>query len=134
MEDNFIVDFFGNKIHLGDKVVYSIGTHAGLCFGEVVRLGNTGTTVDIKIIFAPYSGYWKCAKDTIGQIKKNVKVLVNHVEHDYYKNEDTSMVDTYMTGYAYCIKYDFPEDLPQYKLINSETRENYDKRTVLVNN
>ena len=126
MKDNFIIDFFGNQIRVGDKVVCST-QHAALCFGEVVRLGSTGTTVDIKIIFAPFEGYWRCAKNAIGTIKKNVKVLVNKEEHFHYKDGDKFMVDTLMTGYAYCIKYDFPEDFLQYTLINTETRQKYDK-------
>lgn len=122
MEEKFIMDFFENEIHVGDKVICSIGDHAGLCFGEVVRLGNTGTTVDVKIIFAPYDGYWRCAKNIIGQIKKNVKVLVNKEEHYYYNKDKKYMMDTYMTAYSYCIKYDFPTDLPQYKLLESKER------------
>ena len=121
MENNYIVDFFGNEIRVGDKVVCST-QHAALCFGEVVRLGSTGTTVDIKIIFAPFEGYWKCAKNAIGKIKKNVKVLVNKDEHFYYKDGDKFMIDTLMTAYVYCIKYDFPINDPQYILINSEQR------------
>ena len=121
MGDNFIVDFFGNEIRVGDKVVCS-NQHAALCFGEVVRIGNTGTTVDIKIIFAPFDGYWKCAKDAIGQIKKNVKVMVNREEHFYYKECEKFMMDTLMTDYAYCIKYDFLTNYQQYKVLNTEEK------------
>ena len=121
-ESEFIVDFFGNEIRVGDRVVCSVGNHAGLCFGEVVRLGSTCTTVDIKIIYAPFDGYWKCAKNAIGQIKKNVKVLVNREEHFYYKEDEKFMMDTLMTAYSYCIKFNFDSIMPQYQTLDRKER------------
>lgn len=121
MEDKCIIDFFGNEIRVGDKVVCS-NQRASLCFGEVIRIGNAGTTVDIKIIFAPFDRYWKNAASRISTIKKNVKVLSNKEEYRNYKKDGKFMTDTIMTTYVYCVKYDFPNHDSQYKILKTKER------------
>jgi hypothetical protein len=118
---DYIKDFFGNEIRIGDKVVCSVGSHAGLCFGTVTRLSKNGTCVDVKVDYAPFQGYWWHVKDMLGNIKKNVKVIVNREDIDRYRGENGIWYkDTVSTDFTYCVKFDYPDRDKQYKILKTE--------------
>lgn len=123
-EPEFVIDYFGNEIRVGDKVIFAKSNHTSLTIGEVIKLGNKGTSVDVKIIFAGFEGYYRCAKEMIGEEMKvmlNKTVNENDSRHEIENNEHKWFRDTYETNYVYCIKWEgkLPED-PQYKYVKSE--------------
>lgn len=120
----FVTDFLGNEIRVGDKVICAHSKHASLYIGEVVNLGKKGTTIDVKVLIAPFEGYWKEAINRIGNIIEKVQLTRTVEESHSYRTENNEwMRQTYETQYLYAIKYDgtLPEKV-QYKLIKEEIR------------
>lgn len=112
-----IRDYFGNELTIGDKIVFAKSEHSSLAIGEITKIGKTGTTVDVKILFVPFGGYWKAAKERVGdETRVMLKKTVEETVH--YKGDDEIWyVDTFDTDYVYAMKYDgvIPEE-PQYHL------------------
>lgn len=121
---DFVKDFLGNEIRVGDKVICAHSKHASLYIGEVVKLGKKGTTVDVKVLIAPYEGYWAEAINRIGNIIERVQLTKTVEEHHTHKNENNEWFwQTYETQYMYAIKFEgsLPE-ICQYKFIKEEKR------------
>ena len=56
----FVKDYFGNEIRVGDKIIFALSKHTSLAIGEVTSIGKSGNYVMAKIIVAPFAGYNKC--------------------------------------------------------------------------
>ena len=121
---DFTTDYFGNKICVGDKIVFAKSEHSSLAIGEVVKIGSKGTSVDVKILVAPFAGYWKEANTRIGEVTK-VQLKKTMEESHHHKNEDGQwVVDYYDTDYIYALRYDNPVSRePQYHFKSSKLRD-----------
>lgn len=128
----FVTDYFGNEIRVGDKIIFSVTKHTSLAIGEVTSIGNSENYVMAKIIVAPFGGYYKSA---IKQIGNEVKVMLLktveeselrwEIDHDKpeWSHQTKHFLDYYNTNYVYAIKYtgEIPE-IPQYRYIKTEPR------------
>ena len=126
----FVVDYLGNEIRVGDKVIFAMTKHTSLAIGEVTSMGKSGNYVMAKIIIAPFAGYWMAAKEQIGnEVKVGLTKTVEEstcrwemaegqAEWEHPKNR---YFDYYKTNYIYGMKYtgNIPET-PQYKFDRSE--------------
>ena len=128
-------DYFGNELTIGDKIVFAKSEHSSLAIGEIIRIGKTGNTVTVKILVAPFGGYYRKAESQIGE---EVKVMLTKTvnEEDVVWRPDPNAKEWegkqnryrqyYDTKYVYAIKYfgEIPET-PQYELIDEKLIENY---------
>ena len=127
----FVVDYLGNEIHIGDNVIFAMSKHTSLAIGEVTSIGKSGNYVMTKIIIAPFGCYYKSAVEQIG---KEVKVMLTKTveeedgrwEYDNkesWKQSRKFIFDYYDTKYVYAVKYfgEIPET-PQYAFVKSEPR------------
>lgn len=108
-EPEFVTDYFGNKIKVGDKVIFAKASHTSLTIGEVTKIGNSGTYINAKVVFAGFEGYYRNAKSMLGQ---EVKVMLNKtVKESATRREEENgeykwYWDEYETDYVYCLKWE----------------------------
>lgn len=122
----FVIDYFGNQIKVGDNVIFAKANHTSLTIGEVIKIGNSGTYIIVKVVFAGFEGYCRDAKSMIGE---EMKVMLNKTvkETNSRREEENGEYkwyrDEYETDYVYCLKWDrqIPE-IPQYRYIKTEPR------------
>ena len=126
----FVKDYFGNEIRVGDKIIFALSKHTSLAIGEVTSIGKSGNYVMAKIIVAPFAGYYKTAKEQIGE---EVKVMLTKTIEEYtchwelaegqsnWERPKNRYFDYYNTNYVYAMKYtgEIPET-PQYVFDRSE--------------
>lgn len=126
----FVKDYFGNEIRVGDKIIFAVTKHTSLAIGEVTSIGKSGNYVMAKIIVAPFGGYYKIAKEQIGE---EVKVMLTKTIEEYtchwemaetqadWERPKNRFFDYYNTNYIYGMKYtgNIPET-PQYTFVKSE--------------
>ena len=125
----FVTDYFGNEIRVGDKIIFAVTKHTSLAIGEVTSIGKSGNYVMAKIIIAPFGGYYKSAVKQIGQevkvmLTKTVEEEEGRWEYDdkeNWKQRGKFIFDYYDTNYVYGMKYTgkIPET-PQYTFVKSE--------------
>lgn len=131
-ELEFVTDYFGNEIRIGDKIIFAVTKHTSLAIGEVTSIGKSGNYVMAKIIVAPFGGYYRAAKEQINQeakvmLTKIVEENVGRWEDDPDKPEWQKsrkyINDYYDTKYVYGMKYtgEIPET-SQYNFVRSEPR------------
>lgn len=123
-------DFLGNELRVGDKIVFAKSEHSSLAIGEITKFsgGNTITYAHVKILIAPFAGYWK---EAIARIGEETKVqLTKRVEETHLKKleqEDGSykwFVDYYKTDYVYALKWTGDVLIkPQYNYLRTEERK-----------
>jgi hypothetical protein len=129
-EIDHAVDFLGNELRVGDKIVFAKSEHSSLAIGEITKFsgGNAVTYAHVKIIIAPFAGYWKEAVTRIGEETK--VQLTKRVEETHHRKETQKedgtwnlVVDFYDTDYVYALKWtgDIP-DKPQYNFLRTEPR------------
>lgn len=125
-----IKDYFGNEIKVGDNIIFALSKHSSLAIGEVISIGKSGNYVMAKIIIAPFGGYWKTAKEQIGEevkvaLTKNVEENTCHWEmaegQADWEHPKNRYFDYYNTNYVYAMKFfgEIPNNT-QYKFDRSE--------------
>lgn len=126
----FIKDYFGNEIRVGDKIIFALTKHTSLAIGEVTSIGKSGNYVMAKIVVAPFGGYYKIAKDQVGE---EVKVMLTKTIEEHtchwemaegqadWERPKNRYFDYYNTNYVYAMKFfgEIPEN-GQYKFDRSE--------------
>lgn len=124
----YVKDYFGNEIRVGDKVLFSKSNSSTLAIGEVIKLGKLGTSVTVKIVFMPYEGYWRSAA---GREKEGptMKVMLKETVEEHERRRageegnEKWVDDYYSTDYVYAVK--FTGEIPdkQYRLLRTEEKQ-----------